>query len=86
MQTVSTSTDRYLRQDVEFLSLPPLYCYQRQAKPCIRADRGGNLPIDSAKPTLCLSCRAFYGGTPAERAPLRQTKRQRERSNDKFTS
>ncbi|WP_158333125.1 hypothetical protein [Calothrix sp. PCC 6303] len=46
MQTVSNLTDRYLRQDVEFLSLPPLYCYQRQAKPCIRADRGGNLLLD----------------------------------------
>ncbi|WP_339374000.1 hypothetical protein [Calothrix sp. PCC 6303] len=46
MQTVSNLTDRYLRQDVEFLSLPPLYCYQRQAKPCIRADGGGNLLPD----------------------------------------
>jgi hypothetical protein len=46
----------------------------------------GNLLPDSAKPTLCLSCRAFYGGTPAERAPLRQAKRQRERSNDKLMS
>jgi hypothetical protein len=46
MQTVTNPTDRYLRQDVEFLSLPPLYCYQRQAKPCIRADRGGNLMPD----------------------------------------
>ena len=70
MQTVPNSTDRYLRPDVEFLSLPPLYCYQRQAKPCIRADRGGNLVLDSAKPTLC----------------LRQAKRQRERSNDKLMS
>jgi hypothetical protein len=42
MQTVPKSIYRYLLQDVEFLSLPPLYCHQRQAKPCIRAVRGGN--------------------------------------------
>jgi hypothetical protein len=44
MQTVQIAIDRDLEllDGVEFLSLPPLYCHQRQAKPCIRAVRGGN--------------------------------------------
>jgi hypothetical protein len=39
IQTVQTSHDLNAG---EFLSLPPLYCHQRQAKPCIRAVRGGD--------------------------------------------
>ena len=39
IQTVQTNYDL---NGGEFLSLPPLYCHQRQAKPCIRAVKGGD--------------------------------------------
>lgn len=39
IHTVQTNHDR---NGGEFLSLPLLYCHQRQAKPCITAVRGGD--------------------------------------------